>query len=268
MSDIKVFVPNVYFELIPICNLVSNQEYQRSLSRRHIERTVENFDLFQINPIKVSRRDDLNYVINGQHTIEIIAAASGSRDTPVWCMVYDGLEYLHEANIFAEQQKYTKLLSAFEIFKANLEADSDKHIVIKSIVEQCGLTLATSKSKTIGGICAVQSLLDIYGKHGYDGLERTLRLIVKTWEGESASLTSSMLRGVALLIITFEDSLKDDVFAERVGTISAREIARTAKERRAGSIGYAETMLLMYNKKTKSTLSMTRLHAPHKGGVL
>ena len=184
MSDIKAFVPNVYFELIPICNLVSNQEYQRSLSVRHIERTVKNFDLFQINPVKVSHRDGQNYVINGQHTIEIIATVSGSRDTPVWCMVYDGLEYLHEAHIFAEQQKFTKPLSAFEIFKANLEADSDKHIIIKSIVEQCGLVITTSNSKTACGICAVQSLLDIYDKHGYEKLERTLRLVVKTWEGK------------------------------------------------------------------------------------
>ena len=268
MSDFKAYIPNVYFELIPICNLVSNQDYQRSLSQRHINRTAADFDLFQVNPVKVSRRDKQNYVINGQHTIEIIAAVSGSREIPVWCMVYDNLDYLHEADIFAQQQKYTKPLSAYEIFMANLEADSDKHIMIKSIVEQCGLHLTTSSSKTNGGIGAVVSLLEIYERYGYSGLERTLRLIVRTWEGESASLTSSMLRGLALLISTFDESLKDDVFAERVGTISAREITRTARERRAGSIGYAETMLLMYNKKTKSTLSMTRLHAPQKKTIL
>jgi len=268
MSDFKTFIPKVHFELIPICNLVSNQNYQRSLSQRHIDRTVDNFDLFQINLVKVSRRDGQNYVINGQHTIEIIAAVSSSRETPVWCMVYDDLEYLHEDNIFAQQQKYTKALSAYEIFMANLEADSDKHIMIKSIVEHCGLRLSKANSKVHGCICATHSLLELYERYGYDGLERTLRLVVRTWEGESASLNSSMLRGMALLIATFSDSLRDDVFAERVGTISAREIARTAKDRRAGSIGYAETMLLMYNKKTKSTLSMTRLHAPQKGDAL
>ena len=145
---------------------------------------------------------------------------------------------------------------------ANVEADSDSHIVIKTIVEQCGLRLATSKSS--GGICAVASLLEIFEKHGYDGLDRTIRLIVQTWEGEPNSLTTSMLRGVALLVATFGDSLRDDLFAERVGAVSAREVTRTAKERRAGSIGYAETMLLIYNKKTRSTLSMTRLHSPDK----
>ena len=102
------YVPNVHFEQIPIKNLVSNQEYQRNLSQLHIKRTADHFDLYQINPVKVSRRNGINYVINGQHTIEIVAEVSGSRDTPVWCMVYDDLEYQQEADVFANQQKYER----------------------------------------------------------------------------------------------------------------------------------------------------------------
>lgn len=93
-----MFVPDVTFEKIPIKNLVSNQDYQRNLSQKHIQKAAENFDLYQINPVKVSRRDGINYVFNGQHTIEIVALISGSRDTPVWCMVYDDLNYQHEAD--------------------------------------------------------------------------------------------------------------------------------------------------------------------------
>ena len=262
MDDYKAFVPNVHFELIPISNLVSNQDYQRKLSQRHIDRTVANFDLRQINPVKVSRRNGKNYVMNGQHTIEIIAAASGSRETPVWCMVFNDMDYVEEAEVFAEQQKYTKQLSSLEIFLANIEADSDKHIIIKTIIEQCGLRLAKAKSN--GGICAVSALREIYDKCGYEGLDRTIKLIVKTWEGEANSLTSNMLRGVSLIVATFSDSLRDDLFAERIGSVSSREIARTAKERGGGAVGYAETMLLLYNKKTKSTLSMMRLHSAEK----
>jgi len=252
----------VHFELIPINNLVSNQEYQRRLSQSHIDRTLAHFDLYQINPVKVSRRDGLNYVINGQHTIEIIAAASCSRETPIWCMVYDDLEYMHEADIFANQQKYTKPLSSYEIFTANVEANSDKHIIIKSIVEQNGLSLVSSKTNC--GVCAVASLSEIYEKYGYQVLDRTVKLVVGSWEGEANSLTANMLRGVALLVTTFSESLKDDLFIDRVGSISAREITRTAKERHAGSIGYAETMLLIYNRKTKATLNMVRLYNREK----
>ncbi|MDD6154738.1 MAG: hypothetical protein PUB39_04185, partial [Eubacteriales bacterium] len=73
MKDLSQFVPQVYFEQIPIKNLVSNQEYQRHLSMRHVQKAAANFDLYQINPVKVSRRDGTNYVFNGQHTIEIVA---------------------------------------------------------------------------------------------------------------------------------------------------------------------------------------------------
>ena len=120
MDDYSPFVPNVHFEKIPIKNLVSNQDYQRNLSQARIEKTAENFDLFQINPVKVSRRDGINYVFNGQHTIEIVALVSGSRETPVWCMVYDDLEYQHEADIFANQMKYVKPLLPYDIFMASI----------------------------------------------------------------------------------------------------------------------------------------------------
>lgn len=91
----KEFVPNVRFELIPICDLYANQEYQRALSEVSILRMVEDFDLYQINPVKVSVRDGMNYVFDGQHTIEVVAAKSGSRDTPVWCMIYALLHVIY-----------------------------------------------------------------------------------------------------------------------------------------------------------------------------
>ena len=121
MEDLNQFVPNVHFEKIPIKNLVSNQKYQRNLSQSHIARAAANFDLYQINPVKVSRRDGVNYVFNGQHTIEIVALVSGSRDTPVWCMIYEELVYEHEADIFANQQKFVKPLSPYEVFLAMTE---------------------------------------------------------------------------------------------------------------------------------------------------
>ena len=39
-------IPNVSFELIPIRNLVSNQEYQRPLSENHIRKALEGFDVY------------------------------------------------------------------------------------------------------------------------------------------------------------------------------------------------------------------------------
>jgi len=258
MDDYSVFVPKVHFEQIPIKNLVSNQEYQRNLSVSHVRRTVENFDLYQINPVKVSRRDGINYVFNGQHTIEIIATVSGSRETPVWCMIYDDLDYTLEADIFANQQKYVKPLLPYEIFMANVEAGNDKQLIIKSLVESYGLSISSTKNP--GSICAISSLEYIHQKFGFHILDRTLRLCVGSWEGDPNSLSATMLKGVAQLIVAFGDAIKDDIFKEKVGKHSPREIGRTAKERKAGSLGYTEAMLIAYNKKMKNPLRWAKLY--------
>lgn len=258
------FVPNVHFEQIPIKNLVSNQEYQRNLSKAHIQKTAENFDVRQINPVKVSRRNGINYVFNGQHTIEIVALVSGSRDTPVWCMVYDDLDYEQEADIFAHQQKYVKKLLPYEIFMANIEAGNDEQLIIQALVESFDLKIGGNAAP--GNICCVATLEDIYRRYGYEVLQRALRLCVTTWEGETDSLTSNMLRGVARLIVAYGDSLKDEAFREKVGRCSAKEIGRIARDRKAGSVGYAEAMLVQYNRKTgkSSALKWTALYNKSK----
>jgi hypothetical protein len=65
-------------------------------------------------------------------------------------------------------------------------------------------------------------------------------------------MSANMMNGVARLINAYGDELKDDVFKEKVGRCSVKEIARTAKERRPGSLGYAEALLLAYNKNGRS----------------
>lgn len=257
-TDYSTFVPDVHFEQIPIKNLVSNQEYQRNLSASHIKRTVNNFDLYQINPVKVSRRNGINYVFNGQHTIEIVALVSGSRDTPVWCMVYDDMDYTLEADVFANQQKFIKPLAPYEIFTANIEAGNDLQLTIRSLVESYGLIISSIKAP--GRICAVSSLEHIYQNYGFHVLDRTLRLCVAAWEGDAISLSSGMLRGTAKLVDTFGDNLRDDIFKEKVGSFSAKEIARTAKDRKAGYLGFAEAILLAYNKKMKTPLRWSDLY--------
>ena len=47
----KACIPDVTFELIPINQLESDQEYQRNLSESHIKKAVEDFDVNQINAV-------------------------------------------------------------------------------------------------------------------------------------------------------------------------------------------------------------------------
>lgn len=257
------FVPDVHFELIPIKMLVSNQTYQRPISSAHVGRTAQNFNIYQINPVKVSRRDGTNYVFDGQHTIETVATASGSRETPVWCMIYDDLEYEQEADIFANQKKHTRPLKSIEIFNAHIEAENDVQLTIKSIVESYNLTI--SARKVPGHVSAVSALEYIFDKYGYHVLDRALFLLVSTWEGEVDSLSCNMLKGIAKLVVAYGDSLNDEQFVDRLSKVSVREVIRTAKDLHAGTQGYAQAMLLQYNKRLKYPLRWNSLQKDTNG---
>lgn len=259
MSDYSAFVPNVHFELIPIKNLVSNQDYQRSLSEGQVIQTAANFDVCQINPVKVSRRNGINYVFNGQHTIETVALASGSRDTPVWCMIYDDLSYQAEADIFANQMKYVRRLSPYEIFNANIEAGNSDQLMIRDLVYSFGLEIGTKKQP--GMICAVSALEAIYSKYGYHVLSRVLRICISTWEGEANSLSACMLNALTRIVVVYKDRLDESLFIEKLGKVSVRQIIRTGRERGPGSVSYAEAMVIEYNGKKRASPNKLNIRA-------
>lgn len=257
MDDFNNLMPQMHFEQIPLKNLTAEQDYQRKISVAHVKKAVENFNPYQVNPVKVSRRDGINYVVNGQHTIEILATIFGTREFPVWCMIFDDLDYTKEADIFANQQKYVKSLTPYEIFMANIEAGNDEQIMIKDIVEKYNLKLSDKKAP--GCICAISTVEDIFNKYGYHTLDDTIRWCVATWEGEQNSFSSNMLRGLARLIATYGNEINENLFKERLGRYSVKTISRNAADRHAGSLGYAEAMLLIYNGKMKTQLDLYRL---------
>ena len=268
MSDFSPFVPDVHFEKIPIKNLVSNQDYQRNLSLAHVEKAAANFDLYQLNPVKISRRDGVNYVFNGQHTVEIVALVSGSRETPVWCMVYDDLSYVHEADIFANQQRYVKTLNPYEIFVANIEAENNEQLMIKGLVESYGLKIGPTKEP--GTICAVSTLESVYAKYGYHALDRVLRLCIGTWQGETNSLSGNMLNAVTRVVVAYGDMRNDQRFAEKLGALPVKSLIRSAKERGNGSLSLAECLVLEYNGKKRNSqykLPIKRLYNKTPGVI-
>ena len=137
----------------------------------------------------------------------------------------------------------------YEIFMANLESGSDKHVIINDLVESYNLTI--TPNMTPGGVCAVATIEQIYDRYGYHALDRTLRLSAGTWEGESYSFSANILKGIAKMINAYGDMLHDNVFKQKLSEVSVKELIRISKERRAGSLGYAEAMVNIYNKRLK-----------------
>ena len=69
-----------------------------------------------------------------------------------------------------------------------------------------------------------------------------------------------MLNGLARFLYSYQDKVNDTVYKEKLGVYSIKELTKMAKERRAGSLGYAEAMLIIYNKRMKSPLPWNDLY--------
>lgn len=132
-------------------------------------------------------------------------------------------------------------------------------MLIRDLVYSYNLELGSTQ-KRHGTICAIAALENIFDKYGYHVLDKALRMLVSTWEGEMYSLSGNTLNAVARLIAAYRDALNEETFKERLGLVSMKTIIRTARERRPGSLGYAEAMLVFYNKKCKYRLSMKKLY--------
>ena len=174
-------------------------------------------------------------------------------------MVYDGLDYKLEAYVFANQKKFARTLTPYEIFMANVEAEEETELTIKALAESYSLTI-TNKSKTNGGLCAISALEFIFRKYGYHILDQTLYITVSTWEGDPVSLCATILKGIARLLDCYGESLRADLFVERLSRVPVKEIIRSARERNNGSLGYAEALLTYYNKKTRYPLHWSKLY--------
>ena len=76
-----------------------------------------------------------------------------------------------------------------------------------------------------------------------------------------------MLKGIAKLIDVYGDSLNDDIFKEKLGSVTAKEISRTTKERKSGTMGYAEAMVNVYNRKMKAGIKWGKLYNSNDGNA-
>ena len=132
-------------------------------------------------------------------------------------------------------------------------------MLIRDLVYSYNLELGSTQ-KRHGTICAIAALENIFDKYGYHVLDKALRMLVSTWEGEMYSLSGNTLNAAARLIAAYGDALSEETFKERLGLIPMKTIIRTARERRPGALGYAEAMLVFYNKKCRYRLSMRKLY--------
>ena len=189
-------VPDVSFELIPIRNLVSNQNYQRPLSEGHIRKALDEFDVYQINPVKVSRRGGVNYVFDGQHTVLARETLEGKNSVPILCKVYEDLTMCHEAELFARQTGVSSLPTHGERLRANVLAGDDESIDFCRATERSGIQVELTGKRYEWHLSCIGTAMAMYRRLGAELYTDALNIIADSWKGEKDSLRYEIIRAV------------------------------------------------------------------------
>ena len=228
--EVKYENPGVSRDL-STAKLTSGQPYQRHVVTEDVDRLISKWNDKLLTPIVVSFRDGNFNVVDGQHRIAAMRKMAGDMDVIVPCIIYTGLTYEQEAELYYMLDLTRGKLRLSHATKALLESGSDAEIIdVKQRVEDAGFVWALDK--TTGEafeISATRAVINAYRLLGGAAFSRMLGLMAGTWHGAPNSLKASIFSGMALFLKTYETELTDHTFIKRMSAVDPEEIIRRGK---------------------------------------
>lgn len=191
---------------IPLGRTKVNPLAQRDLNPARVDKLTTEFDPEQFGSPTVNQRNDLFYIIDGQHRIEALKQwlGDGWESQQAQCWAYDGLTEEEEAEIFLKLND-TLTVHAFAKFRVGVQAGRPEECEIDRIVRLQGLRVSQDKSD--GAISAVGTLMRVYRRAGPEALGRTLRIIRDSFG--DPGLEAPVIDGLGLLTDRYNGDLDE-----------------------------------------------------------
>ena len=249
--EIKYANPGVSRDL-STAKLTSGQPYQRPVKPEYVAALIQKWDNTLLTPLVVSFRDGNFYVVDGQNRIAAMRKMADDKDVTVPCLIYTGLTYEQEAELYYKLDQAKGRLQLSHAIKALLESGTDPEITdVKRRVEEAGfLWVLGSPTGAAFEIVTTRAIIRAYRFLGGAAFSRMMELMAATWHGTPNSLKSSMLSGMALFLKTYETELDDKSFIKRMVDVDPDEIIRRGKmdfSTNRAALRYARVILSKYN---------------------
>ena len=229
--------------------LTSGLPYQRTVKQQRVDEIVREWNDRKLTPVVVSFRDGKFNVVDGQNRIAAMRQMAGGGDVIVPCMIYTGMTYEQEAELYAKLDKGKRPLTPRQHTKALVESGSDARIMeIKCLVEDVGFVWALGEpTGEPFEIAPIRALINAHQLLGGEAFARMLSLLAGAWQGAPNSLKASMLSGMALFVKTYEAELSDRAFIRRMSIVGPEEIIRLGRIETDIALRFARIIRDKYN---------------------
>lgn len=233
--------------------------YQRPLDAKRVNRIVSEFNSIDFNNPKVSYRDGVYWVFDGQHTTAAWRAYNDNKDEPIECRVYRGMTWLDECEAFVRQNKLKKDPTTNDKLKA---AYNSKNFDVIDMVEKaklCGFVVDFVVSKTPTRIVATTALFRAYKMLGGAAYLDMLTTIKGAWYGDEDAVSNQIINGMAVIFKNYYGNFKVDDLIASLKKESPAKIIRNGKAYRNRQNTYAVEIANIYNKKRRHRLDVSLL---------
>ena len=235
--------------------LTSGLPYQRPVEPEDVDKLIRKWDPALLTPLVISFRDGEFRVVDGQHRIAAIRKMTGGKDVIVLCLIYYGLTYEMEAELYYKLDKAKGQLHSGHAIKALLESGTDPEIIdIHRRIEAAGFTWALNgPTGREYEIVSTRAMINAYRFLGGETFSRLLELVAGTWHGTPYSLRASIFSGLALFLKTYETELNDYVFMRSLSAVEPDEIIQLSKAKQTSTMRVARIIWDKFNSQQRDS---------------
>ena len=230
-------------------------DIQRKLSTMRVAEIEKNYSPLIANPIKVSYRDSKYYIFDGMHTRMAMCGLNGTDDFPIFCRVYYGLTKEDEARLFAAQFGISAAVPMGYRLRALAVAKDPEVLDFLRITKDCGFGITLGSHAGVNGhISATCQAFKAYRELGGKDYSRMLKILHRTWAGDTWSISKYMLGGMTRFMKMYE--FKGNSFVKAFREVTQEEIVRESM-RFSGMTkdgAFATALAEIYDRNSTSTL--------------
>ncbi len=236
--------------------VIDRDKYQRNPSDDKINQIVASWDERIANEPKVSLRDGVYHVFDGQHTILAREALNDNHPVKILCKVYYGLTEHDEADLFATQTGRSSKPSPGERHRAEMYAGNEFAIAFSNATKKAGLSIDDKGTRHKMHISCIGTARKAYEKMGEVLYVEAMSIIATAWKGTADSLRFEIIKAVTEFVQYYNGQYDKDVLICALKSkkpIYIRNKIVTDLEH-PNNIKYAYQIMVAYNTKSKTPL--------------
>jgi hypothetical protein len=254
------------YEMLPVSILKLDKYQNGRYNPTRAKRIADKWDDNRFEPIIVSFRDGIYWIVDGQHRTVAKKIRFG-KDSLIMCKVLNGLTYAQEAYYFATQDNEELGVAPIIKFNAQIEAEDVSALKILKVIEESGFTVSRDNHKADYVIAAIGAVQYIYSKSNPTILKEVLLLIKDTWYGISDSLDGTFIKGVYSFVKTYMPvGYEHKRFAKAHKNISPIKIKRDARDDNTFKDGFTKYGIQMWNHYNNGLRADNKLPFKFIGG--